>query len=118
MVESSAATAGAQRVAAESSTAVAGWSAAAEAQCVAAEWPTAAESSMAAARWSAPEYRSDNFKKFEREREEFLLSLILGRSISSSTLARYQGARLGTWGGEERGEGEGSAPPLPTSQGA
>ena len=89
MVESSAAAAGAQSVAAESSTAAAGWSAAAEAQFVAVGWSTAAESSMAAARWSALEYRSDSFKKFEREREEFLLSLILGQSISSSTLARY-----------------------------
>ena len=120
VVESSAAAAGAQWVAVESSTAAAGWSAVAEAQCVAAGWSTAVESSMAAARWSAPEYRSDSFKKLEREREreEFLLSLILGWSISSSTLARYQGARLGTWVGEERGEGEGSALPLPTSQGA
>ena len=69
MVESSAVAAGAQWVAAESSTVAAGWSAAAEAQCVAAGWSTAAESSMVAARWSAPKYRSDSFKKFERERE-------------------------------------------------
>ena len=68
MVESSAAAAGAQWVAAESSTAAAGWSAAAEAKCVAAGWSTAAESSVVAARWSAPEYRSDTFKKFEREK--------------------------------------------------
>ena len=117
VAESSAAAAGAQWVAAESS-------AAAEAQCVAAGSSTAVESSTAAegaqwaavessvaAGWSAPEYRLGSFEKSEREGEEFLL--VLGRSILSSTLARHQGARLGTWGGEGRGEGVGSAPTPP-----
>ena len=110
--------------AAEESSAVAGWSAAAGAQWGAVGWSAAAESS-APAGWSvavgsstatgegwavqrpAAEYRSGSFEKFERE--EF--RLVLGRSISSSTLAQHQGARLGTWGGERRGEGSAPTPP-------
>ena len=103
MVESSAAAAGAQWVAAESSTAAAGWSAAAEAQRVAAGWSTAAESSMAAARWSAPEYMLDSFKKFERERERGISTLThigsVNFELDTRSIPRCSIGHLG-WGRE------------------
>ena len=101
MVESSTTAAGAQWVAAETSTAAVGWSAAAEAQCVAAGWSTAAESSMAAARWSAPEYRSDSFKKFEKERGISTLTHIgsVNFELDTRSIPRCSIGHLG-WGRE------------------